>query len=159
MAIIHTESRFNPMAVSRTPAYGMMMLVPRAGAFDAYRRLSGRGDILSPGYLHNASNNIRLGIVYFGILKQEYLKKVRREPHTSYLAIASYQWGIGNVQSSILPALNLDSMDGPSLLKEILSRVPAATRRYIQQVNKWTALYRPNFIGIELGDSPLDIRR
>ncbi len=50
-------------------------------------------------------------------------------------------------------------MDGPSLLKEILSRVPAATRRYIQQVNKWTALYRPNFIGIELGDSPLDIRR
>ena len=37
MAIMHTESAFNPMAVSPVPAYGLMQLVPRTGAHEQLR--------------------------------------------------------------------------------------------------------------------------
>lgn len=35
LAVIHSESAFNPMAMSYIPAYGLMQIVPRTGGKDA----------------------------------------------------------------------------------------------------------------------------
>lgn len=42
MAIIHTESMFNPRARSHTPAYGLMQVVPHTGGRDAYHMIYGK---------------------------------------------------------------------------------------------------------------------
>jgi membrane-bound lytic murein transglycosylase C len=61
LAVMHTESYFNPKAMSPVPAYGLMQLVPRAGALDAYRYVYKVEKIVSADYLYDPVNNIELG--------------------------------------------------------------------------------------------------
>ncbi|HBK78108.1 MAG TPA: hypothetical protein DDZ83_00200 [Nitrospinae bacterium] len=145
MAIIHTESAFNPKAVSRIPAYGLMQLVPRSGAHDAYLHLYGKKRILRASYLYNPGNNIRLGTTYFMLIKRNYLRRVQREPHNTYLAIASYNWGIGNIRRSILRRYNMQTLDGDQLLQIIDRRAPDETRNYIKRINRRARLYESFF--------------
>ena len=142
---MHTESAFNPKAVSRIPAYGLMQLVPRSGAHDAYLHLYGKKRILRASYLYNPGNNIRLGTTYFMLIKRNYLRRVQREPHNTYLAIASYNWGIGNIRRSILRRYNMQTLDGDQLLQIIDRRAPDETRNYIKRINRRARLYESFF--------------
>ncbi|MGB1062442.1 MAG: transglycosylase SLT domain-containing protein, partial [Ketobacter sp.] len=52
MAIIHTESHFNPLARSHIPAFGLMQIVPSTAGRDATRKLYKKPSLLSAQYLY-----------------------------------------------------------------------------------------------------------
>ena len=105
-AVIHTESYFNPKAKSHAPAYGLMQLVPKSGARDAYQYVYKKDKILSANYLYKADKNIELGTAYLQILMTRYFSKVV-DPNTRTLcAIAAYNTGAGNVARAFTGTTN-----------------------------------------------------
>ena len=96
-AIIHTESYFNPLAQSPANAFGLMQLVPTSGGADAYRRVHKNDGYPTKEYLFEPQNNVRLGCAYVDILMNRYLTGVSDNLTKSYLAIAAYNTGTGNV--------------------------------------------------------------
>ena len=97
MGIIHTESMFNPRARSHTPAFGLMQLVPKTGAREAYAKLFGSLKTPSSKYLYDPKNNIELGVAYFDILKNRYMKLIEDPASRTYCAVAAYNAGASNV--------------------------------------------------------------
>jgi len=97
LAIMHTESSFNPMARSWVPAYGLMQIVPTTAGIDSYMFLYKKRRLLSASYLYNANNNIETGSAYFHILYYKYLSAIKNPTSRLYCAIAGYNTGAGNV--------------------------------------------------------------
>lgn len=96
-AIIETESMFNPVARSAVPAFGLMQLVPSAGALEAYRYLYNKNKIVSDQYLYNPDNNIRLGAAYLNQLYYKYMKDIKDPKARLWATIAAYNTGPSNV--------------------------------------------------------------
>ena len=98
-AVIDAESYFNPKAKSKAGALGLMQLVPSSGGRDAMRR-SGRGDRNpTEAELYDSKTNIDLGTTYLKLLMDRYAF-VRDPSAQEYLALAAYNWGMGNVDNS-----------------------------------------------------------
>ena len=97
MAVIETESNFNPYAVSHVPAYGLMQIVPKSAGRDAWRYLHNQDKTPSKQYLFNSNNNIRMGSAYLHILHSRYLKDIKHPLSREYCAIAAYNTGASNV--------------------------------------------------------------
>lgn len=97
LAIMHTESSFNPLARSHIPAFGLMQIVPRSAGIDAYQFLYKKRRLLSASYLYNTQNNIEMGSAYFHILYYKYLRAIKNPQSRLYCAIAGYNTGAGNV--------------------------------------------------------------
>ena len=143
-AIITVESSFNPFAISRTPAYGMMQLEPSSGGREAYRKA--KGDDVIPGkeYLFNADNNIELGATYLGVLLNDTpLSQISNPVSREYCAIAAYSTDPDNVfrafskvsgielQEDALRRIN--SMPPDEVYNTLRTRLPyVKTRRYIE---------------------------
>jgi len=100
MSVIYNESRFNPLAKSYVPAYGLMQIVPKSAGADAILFLEGKKKILAPSYLYNAENNVRIGAAYLHILYYKYFKKIENSESKLYCSIAAYNTGAGNVAYS-----------------------------------------------------------
>ena len=149
-AVIHTESYFNPKATSPAPAYGLMQLVPRSGARDAYRFVYGQDRILPPDYLYVPGNNVELGCAYLGLLKNRYFRNVKDPQNALYCAVASYNTGAGNLSRSlagkarIQPAIDrVNTMDPEELYTYLRENLPyAETRDYIKKVRERMRLYK-----------------
>ncbi|MCF6282268.1 MAG: transglycosylase SLT domain-containing protein [Candidatus Polarisedimenticolaceae bacterium] len=148
-AVIHTESYFNPRARSHVPAYGLMQLVPRSGGRDAYRYVKGRDQEPSPHFLYSPKNNILLGVAYLDLLSKREFKAVEDETIRSYLVIAAYNTGAGNVsrafigKKSIRAAIPyINRMSQKEVYDTLVAKLPYdETKRYIQKVIKRKALY------------------
>jgi soluble lytic murein transglycosylase len=85
LAVIKTESRFNPLAHGRHGDIGLMQLLPKTGVWMANRlKLKGRIDLRDPIL------NIKIGAAYFAYLRAHFGAKGSR-----YLA--AYNMGIRNV--------------------------------------------------------------
>jgi membrane-bound lytic murein transglycosylase C len=149
-AVIHTESYFNPKATSPAPAYGLMQLVPRSGARDAYRFVYGQDRILPPDYLYVPGNNVELGCAYLGLLKNRYFRNVKDPQNALYCAVASYNTGAGNLSRSlagkarIQPAIDrVNTMNPEELYTHLRNNLPyAETRDYIKKVRERMRLYK-----------------
>ena len=149
MAIIHTESSFNPEARSYIPAYGLMQLVPKTGARDAYNYIYNRDRFLTSNYLYNPSNNIKLGCAYLAKLRFVYFKNIQNSDNALYCVIASYNGGIGTVAKTISGNTRLGTMsrvvnthDPQWTYSKLSNDLPYdETRNYLKKVSKRLDMY------------------
>ena len=149
-SVIHTESYFNPKAKSPAPAFGLMQLVPRSGARDAYKFVYGEEKTLSPDYLYVPENNVELGCAYLGLLKNHYFKNVKNPESALYCAVASYNTGPGNLsrafvgQPRLKPAIDrVNTMDPEEVFTHLRAHLPyEETRDYIKRVRDRMSLYK-----------------
>jgi len=140
MAIIETESNFNPYAISSVPAYGLMQIVPRTAGRDSWRYLHNQDKEPSKQYLFNTNNNIRMGSAYLYLLHNRYLKDVKHPLSRQYCAIAAYNTGASNVYRAFnskkaLALRQINKLNPKEVYKILRHKLPyKETRRYIQKV-------------------------
>jgi membrane-bound lytic murein transglycosylase C len=150
MAIMHTESAFNPLARSHIPAFGLMQIVPKSAGRDASRLVFGEERLLKGRDLFEPETNIEMGAAYLHILDRRYLKGITDAKSRQLCVIAAYNTGAGNVARAFsgttsvkkaLPLINrLSSKQVYAHLRSNLKYEEA--RNYIQKVTKTLPLYR-----------------
>ena len=156
LAIIHTESSFNPLARSPIPAFGLMQIVPTSAGKDVSNFLQGKPLLLSPEYLFQADNNVEAGSTYVHLLNNRYFKNIRNEESRLYMSIAAYNTGPGNVAKTLSGSKSLNqasiaanSMSADKVYNLMINELPAQeTRNYLQKVVKRTAYYQEQLKGI-----------
>ena len=145
MAVIHTESHFNPLARSPVPAYGLMQLIPRFAAREAYRFLYRQDHLLTPEYLYVPKNNIELGTGYLYILMRRYFAMESHPQKNLYLTICGYNWGPIAIRQKIVRRHSTLHLNPDQLYMVLRQRTPRETRRYLHKVTQRMAIYRPIF--------------
>ncbi|MEA3500946.1 MAG: murein transglycosylase domain-containing protein [Candidatus Marinimicrobia bacterium] len=141
-AMIHTESFYNPKARSYIPAYGLMQLVPRTAAHEAYEYIYDKKKMLPANYLYDPNNNIELGTAYLYKLKTHYFKNIHNRKSKNYCIIAAYNTGSGNVNKTF-GSLNLqntakiiNTMKPEEVYQKLRIDLPyEETRKYMKKVN------------------------
>ena len=142
-AIIRQESEFNPRAVSRSNARGLMQLIPSTA------RQMARATRQPYGYARLTEDpkyNVSLGSAYL-----DYLLRWFRGDYV--LTIASYNAGPNRVQQWI--AANGDPRDPKVDLLDWMELIPVGeTRNYVQRVLENLTVYRALSRRIALGRNP-----
>ncbi|MFO1432771.1 MAG: transglycosylase SLT domain-containing protein [Candidatus Competibacteraceae bacterium] len=141
LAVIHTESSFQPWARSPKDAMGLMQLVPHKGGVDALRYLTG-DPAASPPTRHQLADpefNILLGTAYLRLVLDHYVPAGLPWEIRQDLVLAAYNWGPERVVRRLLGA------SPPTTLSEARSRLdrfaPLETRLYVRRVTDRLALY------------------
>lgn len=150
LAVMHTESSFNPMARSHIPAYGLMQIVPESAGKDATRMLHGEPKVLPPSYLYEPQNNIQVGAAYLNLLYYHYVSDVQDEESRLYCAIASYNTGSGNVAKTFVSdssmataAPTINRRSGKEVYQHLVNELPyEETRHYLKRVTRRMLAYR-----------------
>ena len=140
MAIMHTESNFNPYAVSRSQAVGLMQIVPATAGHEVYRYLTGLPGKPSPEILFSPEHNIKYGTIYLHLLSRYYFGNVANPRSRQMCMIAAYNGGPGAVlrlfdadQDAAVSRIN--SLSPDSIYKMLTTEMPnAETRRYVDLV-------------------------
>ena len=167
LAIMHTESAFNAKACSRrkkTPikqclAYGLMQLVPKYGAREAYRHLY-KEDVFhkfpvkkQAAYLFKPENNMTLGAAYLGKMVNLDFARVDSLEKRVILAAHSYNTGPGNSAKGLMKitkikrkyprpifeviAREANKINFEELVQRLKTYSPhAEARHYVENINK-----------------------
>lgn len=141
-AIMHSESNFNPMAKSHIPAFGLMQIVPTSAGLDATKKVYGKAERLSPSYLYNSDNNIKIGSAYIGILFHNYLSSIVSHESRIYCTIAAYNTGSGNVATAFghprdikKASVKINALSPKQVYDQLVRSLPyAETRNYMIKV-------------------------
>ncbi len=150
LGIMQTESYFNPMARSGVPAFGLMQLVPRSGARDAYRYVYQDDRVVSSEYLYDPDRNIELGSAYLKLLQVREMKRIRDPKSRMVCAIAAYNTGGGNVAKAFIPGSHnirkasalINQMSYDEVYDHLRHRLPyEETQLYVQKVTKYMHNY------------------
>lgn len=142
-AVIKNESRFNPSAVSRRGAVGLMQIMPETGRWVASQL--GFADF-EVDMLRDPATNIMIGTWYLAELKREFGGKF-------VLVVAAYNAGRGNVRQWVKrsgtviepsPDVGLDVWPGPDVSEDFpLSEIRIGeTRAYVRDVLSSLRRYR-----------------
>ncbi|MFP4165381.1 MAG: murein transglycosylase domain-containing protein [Chitinispirillaceae bacterium] len=150
LAIIHTESSFNPMARSGANALGLMQLVADKGGADAFSVVFGRSELPSEKELLNPKLNIRLGCAYLNRLNTVYFRGVNGRDRKRYCSIAGYNTGPGNVAYAFTGSNVvknsfevINRKESGEVYRHLLRRLPyRETRGYLKVVVERIKLYR-----------------
>lgn len=144
LAVMQTESAFNPMARSYVPAYGLMQIVPKSAGLDASKLVFGEEKLLSPSYLYNGDNNILMGSAYLYILNDRYLKDIKNDESRLYCVIAAYNTGAGNVAKAFTGKTNIsaaaktiNAMSPKEVYTKLQKKLPYdETKQYVKKVSE-----------------------
>lgn len=150
LAIIHTESFFNPMAKSHANALGLMQIVPRTAGRDVYRVLNGEDAVPSAEFLFNPKQNVLFGSTYIDILMNRYLRGIEDHTVHEYLVICAYNTGAGNVARAYINSTNfnnaretINSMSARENYDYLLENLPwDETKGYLKKVTERRAQYQ-----------------
>lgn len=150
LALIHTESAFNPRARSHVPAYGLMQLVPTSGGLDAWNYLN-KDDGTRPQaeMFYNPTENIKMGATYFYIVYSRYLRGIKDPTTRAYATISAYNTGSGNVAKSYGKSVRVkdavkrfNNSTPQQAFDHLVKNLPyEETRHYLERVNRRMALY------------------
>jgi membrane-bound lytic murein transglycosylase C len=150
LAVMRTESNFNPFAVSAAPAYGLMQLVPSTGGRDAYKRVTGIDAAPTPEYLYDPEHSIELGAAYLGLLGTNDFKSVGNQDSRDLCVIAAYNTGAHNVTKTFdrdtkVALADINKLDSQALYERLRTGLPMPeTRQYVVKVTG----YRKQFAGV-----------
>lgn len=150
MAIMQTESAFNPMARSHVPAFGLMQIVPSSAGRDASKAVWGKDQLLTGQQLFNPQTNIELGCAYLNILDTRYLASIKNTQSRLYCTIAAYNTGAGNVarafsgKTSVVGAApRINAMTPEQTFVHLQRNLPHdETRQYLVRVTDRLEQYR-----------------
>ena len=150
LAIMHTESSFNPKARSHIPAYGLMQLVPKSGARDAYFYVYNKDRLLEDTYLYVPKNNIELGCAFIAKIRHDYFKNIKDEKSAYICTISAYNTGVGNVAKTLIgkskindAAMKANTMNPDKLFNTLKTNLPyEETRKYLTKVTERIDFYR-----------------
>ncbi|MEC4728941.1 murein transglycosylase domain-containing protein [Shewanella sp. D64] len=106
MAIMETESAFNPMARSRSNALGLMQVKANTAGRDYFSLIKGYKHTPTSAYLYDPQKNIDLATGYLQILSTRYLTGITHPKKLEYAMISSYNGGSGNLWKSLDPKAN-----------------------------------------------------
>ncbi|MBI9031728.1 DUF3393 domain-containing protein [bacterium] len=155
LAIIKTESCFNPRAYNRTGnAYGMMQIVPKYAGRTMNRILYKKDKEPASKVLFDPETNLRMGINFLGHLKSTSWKKITNEINQRYCVISSYNGGSGAIyialagRTSKIPQEKWDEMmallnsnNNKKVYDLIHAKSWEETRHYIKVVEERYAQY------------------
>lgn len=139
-AVIETESAFNPYAVSRSNAYGLMQIIPATAGRDVFKLEKGKAGQPSKAQLMQPHYNIDIGTAYLKILNTRYLKGVANKVSREYTIISAYNGGAGNVlktyHSNRDTAVKLINRQNPHAVYQRLRyhHPRQESRRYLEKV-------------------------
>lgn len=142
LAVMQTESEFNPRARSQAPAFGLMQLMPKTGAYEAYKHLYKQEKLVTPEYLYDPDNNILLGATYLHMLNTRHFGKVKNQENRRTLMIAAYNCGPGCVRKHVLSKGDPDALTNEELLALVGRTVPQETRHYVPRVQSRIAAWK-----------------
>ena len=152
MAIMHSESAFNPNAKSAVPAYGLMQIVPHTAGHDVNRLIRNIDKPMSADELYVPKINVETGSAYLNILDKRYLKAISNEQSRLYCTIASYNTGAGNVARAFnkdgsrninKAAKVINQLSPDEVYQQLIAKLPYdETKHYLQRVNSRIALYQ-----------------
>ena len=122
VAVIKTESNFDPNATSPQDAKGLMQLKESTADWYAQKKGLPQGDLSDPSY------NIRIGCAYLSYLRQMFGGDI-------YVALAAYNAGEGNVRAWLQnPAYSPDG--------KTLGCIPfPETESYIKKIKLYQKIY------------------
>ena len=92
-AIMRVESGFNPLAVSRANALGLMQVVPETAGNEVNAFLSGKKIAPKPEVLFTPESNIEYGTTYLHLLTTRHFKDVKNPISRELCIIAAYNGG------------------------------------------------------------------
>lgn len=141
LAIMEVESNFNPFAVSRSDALGLMQVQQHTAGRDLYNRWGKSGE---PGrsYLLDPKNNINMGTAYLALLRDTYLAGINNPISMRYAIITSYNGGAGSVLTTFSKDRKkavdvINSMTPEQVYNKLVnSHVSQESRNYLIKVNK-----------------------
>lgn len=141
-SVIHTESAFNPMAQSPAGAYGLMQLLPKQGAHEAYRWLHKKEKAVTPEELYDPATNITLGAAYLAILSRTSFAQAKVPETKQVLSIAAYNCGPTKMKKSVVNGHTLASMQPEEAAQLVAAKAPEETKNYLVRVRQRMSLYR-----------------
>jgi len=145
LAVMHTESYFNPRAVSGSKAIGIMQIIPKYAGREAYRSIYGQDKLISWDYLFVPENNIELGTAYLSLLKYNYFRDIHDDTKNHYVAIAGYNWGPTAMRRKIVDRYPIAQMSNDQVYSLLRQKTPLETKNYIERVTERMSIYDPYF--------------
>lgn len=147
LAVMETESSFNPFAVSPAGAYGLMQVMRGTAGRDVFEKIYRRSDQPDRRYLLDPARNIDAGTAYLSILRDQYLREVRDPRAREYCIIAAYNGGTGNLLKAFhkdrrTAMARINALSADEVYRRIVADHPKAeSRHYLQKVTRFKKQY------------------
>ncbi|KYP97117.1 murein transglycosylase [Sodalis-like endosymbiont of Proechinophthirus fluctus] len=147
LAIMQTESSFNPYAASHADALGLMQVVQHSAGRDVFK-MKGKWGQPSRSYLFDPENNIDTGTAYLAMLQNSYLSGIVNPTSRRYAVITAYNGGAGSVLRIFSRDQNrafqiINDMQPDEVYQTLSTQHPSVeSRRYLYKVNKLHKNYR-----------------
>ncbi len=149
LAIIETESSFNPKAYNRHGnAYGLMQIVPKYAGVTMNKYIHNKKKPPTSKQLFDADFNAEMGIGYLHWIAEKKWPKVKNKRNLYYAVTCSFNGGWGTIYKAMTGRMNkigqkrwdkmmkdLNEMDSEKLYKKLRKDVPwEETRHYLKKV-------------------------